>query len=55
MIEEYRVNGLLYAAKITPDVGAAYYLIDRDGDGTLESRSGELEDIAVPHWVIFSW
>ena len=54
-IEEYRVNGFLYAIKIIPSIGPAYYYIDRDGDGDLESRESELEDIAVPHWVIFSW
>lgn len=55
-IEEYRLNGRLYMVKVTPDVGPAYYLIDRDGDGTLESRrSGVYETPQVPQWVIFSW
>ena len=55
-IEEYRVNGLLYMVKITPVVGKPYYLIDRDGDGKLESRrTGIYDDGLVPQWVLFSW
>ena len=55
-IEEYRANGSLYAVKIIPAVGPAYYLIDHDGDGTMETRSNDLdENLVVPQWVIFSW
>ena len=56
LIEEYRVGGNLYMVKITPSVGPAYYLIDQDGDGKLESKTTKLgSDSAVPQWVIFSW
>jgi hypothetical protein len=56
VIEEYRVNGLLYMVKITPALGKPYYLIDRDGDGRLESRrEGIYDDGLVPQWVLFSW
>ena len=56
VIEEYRVHGMLYAVKVTPAVGPAYYLIDRDGDGRMESRiEGLAETLTVPQWVIFSW
>lgn len=56
VIEEYRVNGILYMVKITPDVGLPYYLIDRDGDGNMETRSrGVKEDPGVPQWILFSW
>src|SRR3989304_4831624 len=55
-IEEYRVNGVLYSVKIIPVVGPAYYLVDRDGDGQLESRVNDItRDIPVPLWLIFSW
>jgi hypothetical protein len=55
-IEEYRVNGQFYMAKITPVVGKPYYLIDADGDGNLETKQFELAaDFAIPSWVIFSW
>ncbi|HFD80364.1 MAG TPA: DUF2782 domain-containing protein [Gammaproteobacteria bacterium] len=57
-IEEYRINGQLYMIKVTPRKGPPYYLIDNDGNGTLESmRTGaDLEpDIMIPHWVLFRW
>jgi hypothetical protein len=56
VVEEYRINGNLYMVKITPVVGKPYYLIDRDGDGRLESRrTGIYDDGQVPQWVLFSW
>lgn len=56
VVEEYRVNGALYMMKVTPSVGPAYYLIDQDGDGRLESRTNKLgSDTAVPQWILFSW
>ncbi|MGH8120103.1 MAG: DUF2782 domain-containing protein [Gammaproteobacteria bacterium] len=55
-IEEYRINGRLYMAKITPVVGPSYYLVDRDGDGQFESRINDIyEDIPVPQWVLLTW
>lgn len=55
-IEEYRINGHLYKAKVTPVVGPSYYLVDRDGDGRLESRVNDIyEDIPVPQWVLLTW
>ena len=54
-VTEYRVNGRLRAIKVVPTVGPAYYLVDKDGDGSLETR-GELDgDLLIPQWVIFSW
>ena len=54
-IEEYRINGFLYAVKITPAFGPSYYLIDHDGDGSLDYRKSELDDFVVPQWVLFTW
>lgn len=55
-IEEYRINGRLYKAKVTPVVGPSYFLVDRDGDGQFESRVNNLyEDIPVPQWVLLTW
>ena len=58
-IEEYRANGRLYMVRVIPDVGVPYYLVDVDGDGSLESRFNDDDDFdrvqAVPGWVIFSW
>ena len=56
LIEEYRVNGNLYMVKVTPSIGPAYYLIDQDGDGKLESRTSRLgSDTRVPQWILFQW
>lgn len=55
-IEQYSVNGQVYAVKITPKSGPAYYLIDSDGDGNLETRSNDIErGMEVPQWILFSW
>ena len=56
IIEEYRLDGRLYMTKIIPAVGPAYYLVDRDGDGQMETRMSEIyDDFTVPQWVLFSW
>jgi hypothetical protein len=54
-IEEYRVNGQLYMIKITPSKGLPYYLVDSDGDGSLETRRNSLNDPEVVKWRIFTW
>jgi hypothetical protein len=55
-VEQYSINGQIYAIKVTPQKGAPYYLVDVDGDGKLESRRNDLDaDILVPSWVIFQW
>jgi hypothetical protein len=55
VIEEYRVGGQLYMIKITPSKGLPYYLMDSDGDGSLETRRNELDNPEVVKWRIFSW
>jgi len=54
-IESYSVNGRVYAAKITPKSGPAYYLIDTDGDGGLDTRNDIERGVHVPQWILFSW
>ncbi|WP_036311682.1 DUF2782 domain-containing protein [Methylophaga thiooxydans] len=54
-IEEYRVGGQLYMIKVIPSVGKPYYLTDTDGDGSLESKSFELDSGAVPNWILLEW
>lgn len=57
IVREYRLNGHLYAVKITPDGGIPYYLIDTDGDGYMEGQFFDNNDnrVMVPMWVIQRW
>lgn len=55
-VEEYRLNGRLYMVKVMPFVGPAYYFVDRDGDGLMESKiNGRGAEPRAPQWVILSW
>jgi hypothetical protein len=55
-IEEYRRSGKRYMIKVTPVIGPAYYFIDTDGDGTLDSRSDNPQlDSNVNMWKIVEW
>lgn len=56
MIEEYSVNGQVYAVKITPVVGPAYYLYDADGGGELDTRIEAVgETPRINQWKIIQW
>lgn len=54
-VEEYRINGHLYAVKITPPNGAPYFLLDVTGDGTMIRRDALDSGLRVPQWVIHSF
>ncbi len=55
-IYEYSIHGQVYMVRIVPSVGFPYYLIDTDGDGSLESRYNNLEpNLMVPSWIIYRW
>ena len=55
-VQEYRVNNNLYMIKITPSVGAPYYLVDEDGSGDMAWHRGASQfDDNVPQWALFSW
>ena len=54
-VEEYRVNGRLYAVKVTPPHGAPYFLMDVTGDGTMIRRDSLDPGLRVPQWVIHSF
>lgn len=51
-VEEYRVNGRLYAMKVTPPHGVPYFLIDEKGDGAMMRRDSLDSGLRVPQWVI---
>ncbi|WP_110670425.1 DUF2782 domain-containing protein [Salinicola halophilus] len=48
-LEEYRVDGRLYAIRVTPASGAAYFLLDTTGNGNFERVNRDR--VAVPDWV----
>lgn len=55
-IEEYRVHGRLYMIKVTPKNAPPYYLVDSDGDGTMDASPSEIEPrLMIPSWVLFRW
>lgn len=52
-VEEYRVNGFLYAVKVTPKHGMPYFLVRADGDSNFVRA--DKPDMLIPAWEIFSW
>ena len=54
VITEYAVRGRVFKIKVQPSGGMpAYYLYDRDGDGTFEQRlPGGGKRISPPTWVL---
>jgi hypothetical protein len=55
-VEEYRVNNNVYMVKITPTVGAPYYLVDQDGSGDMTWNRGRPGlDMQVPQWALATW
>ena len=55
-VTEYRINGRLQAIKVEPENAPAYYLMDTDGDGTLDTRRNAYgPDVLIPMWLILSW
>lgn len=55
VVEEYRVNGQLRYAKITPTKGPAYYMVDTDGDGLLDKRDDNLDNPPINVWILHRW
>ena len=54
VVEEYRIAGQLRVVKITPLRGPTYYLVDSNGDGTLDSSKGE-GPISPVQYKLFEW
>lgn len=56
VVKEYRAGGRVYAMRIEPRLGPAYYLYDVNGDGLLEARYDALREIPnTIQWRLFSW
>ncbi len=59
VIYEYSTNGFVYAYKVTPKVGPAYYLIAADNEGNF-FRADNIGAITpnrmlIPSWKIIEW
>lgn len=55
-VQEYQVNHRTYQVKVTPAVGAPYYLVDEDGSGDMAWHRGETHNASnVPQWALLSW
>ena len=56
VVQEFRVNNNLYMVKITPSIGAPYYLVDEDGSGDMAwHRGGGQIETQVPQWTLATW
>lgn len=56
-IAEYRSHGKLFMIKVTPKVGAPYFLIDKEGKGKFDRGDSPANGPAfvVPRWVLFEF
>jgi hypothetical protein len=56
-VEEYRLNGLVYMVKVTPEGGIPYYYIDDDGDGRLEldTTRSPPNPVQPVYWKVKEW
>lgn len=55
-IQEYRRNGKLYMVKVVPQVGPPYYLLDTNGDGTMDVKKSDFDKTSnINLWTLFEW
>lgn len=54
-VEEYRAGGRIYMIKVTPKVGAPYYLVDDRGDGKFARQESMDSGFRPPRWIIKSF
>jgi hypothetical protein len=55
-VEEYRVNGRLYAIRVTPKVGLPYTMVDNTGNGHFEpAEQGGTPTVHPPRWTLFEF
>ncbi len=55
IVEEYRLNGFLYAIKVTPPNGPPYFLVAVDDDGNFARADQVQQGLRIPSWKIFEW
>jgi hypothetical protein len=54
-VYEYSTGGVVYMVRIMPAEGPPYYLLDTDGDGQLDVRYRDPNNIAIPQWLLYQW
>lgn len=54
VITEYRVAGQLAVVRVQPVRGPAYYLVDTNGDGRLDSSEGE-GPVSPVYFKLYEW
>lgn len=54
VVEEYRVNGVLFMVKVTPKRGPSYTLRDTNGDGRLDRRDSNAP-VAPVYFTLYEW
>ena len=56
-IQEYRRGGKLYMIKVIPDIGPAYYFLDKDGDEKMDVRRDDLDhgESNINVWKLLEW
>lgn len=55
-IQEYRRSGRLYMIKVQPQIGPPYYLLDVDGDGTMDVKKTDFDkNTNINLWTLFEW
>lgn len=52
-IQEFRINGFLYAIKVTPKVGKPYFLVAVDSQGNF--IRADQPQMLIPSWRIMEW
>lgn len=54
-IEEYRVNGRIYAIRVTPPIGKPYVMVDKIGKGNMTRMDDISGGVSPPQWVLFEF
>ena len=52
VISEYRVQGQLRMVRVQPAHGPVYYMIDRNGDGHMDSNKGNVSPV---YFKLYGW
>jgi len=55
VVEEFRVNGKLRYAKITPKNDPPYYMYDSNGDGILDATENDPKKAEINQWILMKW